>query len=347
MNELDQIRSEIFHPNEQLFLKMFQTEWEKQVSQLYYSQIQLHIGNRIRPRLVYWGYCAGTPIEVPEQMYTPIQIAVVIELIHKASILLDDYIDGDEIRRGKISFWAEYGEKKTSIFVLSMIGRAIQILNTLSESHNFELNDYFNLMKTLANTMENMSLGVLEELDLDESSQFDIQKIQGIIDKETSALLSNSLLFGYYASGRYTNETLSHIELIGRKCGFMFQTMNDLEPLCQAAKNTEYKGHLNTDFASKRKNIGIAYLYPQLGKREKAILLKAQEHMDDQTILKIISEHNIIEQILAQMESVYLNILELICTPTFPSISQAWQEGFSQLISRLYQLCLNRLQNSN
>lgn len=347
MNELDHIRSEMFHPNERLFLQMFQAEWEKQTNLLYYSQIQLHIGNRIRPRLVYWGYCAGIPTEAPEQMYIPIQIAVAIELVHKASILLDDYIDGDEIRRGKTSFWAEYGEKKTSIFVLSMIGRAIQILNTLSESHNFELNDYFNLMKTLADTMENMSLGALEELDLDESSQFDIQKIQSIIDKETSALLSNSLLFGYYASGQYTDETLSHIELIGRKCGFMFQTMNDLEPLCQAAKNAEYKGHLNTDFAAKRKNIGIAYLYPQLDKREKAILLKAQENMDNQTILRIIAEHDIIEQVLSQMESVYLNILELIRTHKYPNISQTWQEGFSQLISRLYQLCLDRLQNSN
>ena len=347
MNELDHIRSEMFHPNEQLFLQMFQTEWEQQVNQLYYSQIQLHIGNRIRPRLVYWGYCAGIPIEIPEQMRTPIQIAVVIELIHKASILLDDYIDGDKIRRGKVSFWAEYGEKKTAIFVLSMVGRAIQIINTLCENHNFKLSDYFNLMKTLANTMENMSLGVLEELDLDKTSQFDIQKIQGIIDKETSALLSNSLLFGYYASGQYTNETLSHIELIGRKCGFMFQTMNDLEPLCQANKNMEYKGHLNTDFAAKRKNIGIAYLYPQLNKREKAILLKAQEDMDDQTILRIIADHDIVKQILSQMELVYLSIMELISVTKYPNISPEWQKGFSQLISRLYQLCLNRLQNSD
>lgn len=123
--------------------------------------------------------------------------------------------------------------------------------------------------------------------------------------------------------------------------------MNDLELLCQAAKNIEYKGHLNTDFAAKRKNIGIAYLYPQLKKGEKAILLKAQKNMDNQTILRIISDYNVIDQILSQMELVYLSIMELISLPKYPNISKGWQDGFSWLISRLYQLCLNRLQNSS
>ena len=82
----------------------------------------------------------------------------------------------------------------------------------------------------------------------------------------------------------------------------MFQTMNDLEPLCQAGKNAEYKGRLNTDFLSKRKNIGIAYLYPQLTQSEKGILLKAQQTMDSNAILNLIQKHGIVNQFLHQME---------------------------------------------
>lgn len=346
MNELDRIKAEMFDSQEKVFLQMFQAEWQTQVEQLYYSQVQMYIGNRIRPRLVYWGYRAGISENATEHLYVPIKIAIVIELIHKASILLDDYIDDDEIRRGKPSFWAEFGEKRTMIFVLSVLGRAIRILNQLCSEKNIQDSDYLQLMNILSNTMEDMSVGVLEELDLDEFSQFDIQKIQDIIDKETSALLSNSLLFGYYASGHYTQETLSHIELIGRKCGYMFQTMNDLEPLCQAGKNAEYKGHLNTDFLSKRKNIGIAYLYPQLTQSEKGILLKAQQTMDSNVILNLIQKHGIVNQILDQMELVYSDIIELINAPQYLIISHTWKNGFTGLIRRLYQLCLERLKNS-
>lgn len=87
MNELDRIKAEMFDPQEKVFLQMFQAEWQTQVEQLYYSQVQMHIGNRIRPRLVYRGYRAGTSENVTEHLDVPIKIAIVIELIHKASIL--------------------------------------------------------------------------------------------------------------------------------------------------------------------------------------------------------------------------------------------------------------------
>lgn len=198
-------------------------------------------------------------------------------------------------------------------------------------------------MQTLANTMREMSLGVLKELELNETTQFDMNTIQDIIDKETSSLLSNSLLFGYYASGHHTTSALEHIESIGRKCGYMFQTMNDLEPLCQAEKNIEYKGKLNTDFASKRKNIAITYLYPQMDNIDKKRLLQAQENHDNKMILDLVKEYGIAKQILAQMNLLYENIISLINQMKDFDASEEWCIGFSGLISRLYYLCLERL----
>jgi len=343
MNELDRIKSEMFHKNERLFLDAFDIEWNSLVEKLYYSQAQLMIGNRIRPRLVYWGYTAGCYAQCKDEFYVPLKIAMAIELIHKSSILLDDYIDNDRVRRGKPTFFAEYGDKKTVIFVLNILGNAIQVINDLSSSNNITPTNYHNIMQILANTMREMSLGVIKELELDETSQFDMNTIQDIIDKETSSLLSNSLLFGYYASGHHTASSLEHIELIGRKCGYMFQTMNDLEPLCQAEKNIEYKGQLNTDFASKRKNIAITYLYPQMDSIDQNRLLQAQENHDNKVILDLVKEYGIAKQILAQMNLLYENIISLINQMKDFDASADWCIGFSGLISRLYYLCLERL----
>ena len=343
MNELDRIKTEMFHKNEKLFLEAFSAEWNSLIEKLYYNQVQLMIGNRIRPRLVYWGYTAGCYVQKKDQFLVPLKIAMAIELIHKSSILLDDYIDNDRVRRGQPTFFAEYGDKKTVIFVLNILGNAIQVINDLNVNDNITPTNYQHIMQTLANTMKDMSLGVLKELELNESSQFDINTIQDVIDKETSALLSNSLLFGYYASGHHSTISLDHIELIGRKCGYMFQTMNDLEPLCQAAKNIEYKGQLNTDFASKRKNIAITYLYPQLNTIDKCKLLEAQETHDNKMILYLVKKYDIAQQILEQMNLVHENIISLINEMKYFDASEDWCIGFSGLISRLYYLCLERL----
>lgn len=343
MNELDCIKTEMFDEKEKMFLDTFNIEWSTLIDKLYYNQIQLMIGNRIRPRLVYWGYAAGCHIQHKNQFFVPIKIAMVIELIHKSSILLDDYIDNDKIRRGQPTFFAEYGDKKTVIFVLNILGNAIQVINDLNGNDDITPENYHHIMQSLANTMKEMSLGVLQELELNETSQFDLCTIQDIIDKETSSLLSNSLLFGYYASGNHNAISLEHIELIGRKCGYMFQTMNDLEPLCQAAKNIEYKGQLNTDFASKRKNIAVTYLYPQLDSIDKKRLLRAQENHDDKTILNLVKEYKIAQQILNQMDLVHKNIILLINQMKDYNASDDWCTGFSGLISRLYYLCLERL----
>lgn len=343
MNELDRIKSEMFDEKEKVFLDAFNVEWNTLIDRLYYNQIQLMIGNRIRPRLVYWGYAAGCYVQHKDQFLVPLKIAMAIELIHKSSILLDDYIDNDKVRRGQPTFFAEYGDKKTVIFVLNILGNAIQVINELCTNNDIKPENYHHIMQSLANTMKEMSLGVLTELELNETNQFDLNTIQDIISKETSSLLSNSLLFGYYASGNHNTVSLEHIELIGRKCGYMFQTMNDLEPLCQATKNIEYKGRLNTDFASKRKNIAFTYLYPQLTIIDKKRLMQAQENHDDKIILDLIKEYEIAKQILNQMDMVHSNIISLIYQMIGYNASEEWCAGFSGLISRLYYLCLERL----
>lgn len=333
MNELDRIKSEMFDEKEKVFLDAFNVEWNTLVDRLYYNQIQLMIGNRIRPRLVYWGYAAGCYVQHKDQFLVPLKIAMAIELIHKSSILLDDYIDNDKVRRGQPTFFAEYGDKKTVIFVLNILGNAIQVINDLCANDDIKPENYHHIMQSLANTMKEMSLGVLKELELNETSQFDLNTIQDIIDKETSSLLSNSLLFGYYASGNHNAVSLEHIELIGRKCGYMFQ----------ATKNIEYKGQLNTDFASKRKNIAVTYLYPQLDNIDKRRLLQAQENHDDKVILTLVKEYEIAKQILNQMNLVHDNIISLIYQMKDYNASEYWCTGFSGLISRLYYLCLERL----
>ena len=58
-------------------------------------------GKRLRPLLVY--------LSAPPQAEPPVVAAVAVELVHMATLVLDDLIDGARIRRGWASAWSAHG----------------------------------------------------------------------------------------------------------------------------------------------------------------------------------------------------------------------------------------------
>ena len=107
---------------EEIFIEHYEKKWNEILSDSYYHTELLNYGHKFRPRLVYWGYCAGNPVtDLNENDYDTIaQAAVCIELVHKASILLDDYIDGDTARHGMDAFHVTHGPERTMIFSLNI-----------------------------------------------------------------------------------------------------------------------------------------------------------------------------------------------------------------------------------
>jgi geranylgeranyl pyrophosphate synthase len=57
-------------------------------------------GKRLRPLLVFLSAPAGPP---------PVAAGVAVELVHMATLVHDDLIDGAEFRRGRASAWSAYG----------------------------------------------------------------------------------------------------------------------------------------------------------------------------------------------------------------------------------------------
>jgi geranylgeranyl pyrophosphate synthase len=57
-------------------------------------------GKRLRPLLVYLSCATGPP---------PVPAGVAVELVHMATLMHDDVIDGARVRRGRASAWSTYG----------------------------------------------------------------------------------------------------------------------------------------------------------------------------------------------------------------------------------------------
>lgn len=246
---------EYFYQLNQKFMNIFNHNWNTLMQTFFFQQKQFSSGNRLRPRIVLLGYLSTkNELELMPNEYDFIsKLSMSIEIIHKSSIILDDLIDKDPARHGQTAFHIEHGAENTMMFAIQMLSISADNLNRLllevPKSHIIHKKG----MDLLIKTMYDMSLGELKELNLNDAERYDSEKIKEIISLETSPLIANSLLLGYYAGNGKDLNIEKVFDLIGHMCGYIFQVMNDLEPFCQQEKLMRHKGRINMDISQSKK----------------------------------------------------------------------------------------------
>ena len=233
---------------------------------------QLNIGNHTRPFLVYLGVTTNCNFDDLSILADTAQLAVSIEAIHKASVIIDDIIDGDTLRRGEKCMHYEFGEYETIFFAVCMLSLGIQRINNILSLKGIK-SLHTNIINLVCDTIYNMCHGAIREISASVQNQTNLQYIKDIINSETIKLIENSLYIGFLYSESQNDEAGTILRDMGKKCGYIFQVMNDLEAFCNPQHTLEYKGNINSDFLRSRKNIILPYLYNSCGKSDKKKLL--------------------------------------------------------------------------
>ena len=330
---------------ENKFIEHYKKKWDEALADSYYQTELLSYGHKFRPRLVYWGYCAGKPSSaLMDDDYDAIaQVAVGIELVHKASILLDDYIDGDTARHGIDAFHITYGPERTMIFSLNILSRSLRMINDIFMDY-IENPAYLKLsMKLVIQTLEDMTLGVLKELDL--SNEVALQKIDDvkeIMDLETASLITNSLLVGYLLSHKENVNQMNLFQEIGTDLGYIFQVLNDLEPFC-SNRNDDHKGSLNTDISRNRKNICVPLLYIYLTGKDKRNLQKCPKENKDLLLLNLFNKYKIKEKLFEEINNVCKRIHENIQKMSNEPQMEEWCKQFHLFVDSVIEVSKKRL----
>lgn len=335
-----------FANGEEIFIEHYEKKWIEISSDIYYQTELLSYGHKFRPRLVYWGYCAGkSAATLNANDYDAIaQVAVCIELVHKASILLDDYIDGDTARHGMDAFHITYGPERTMIFSLNILCRSLRIINNTFTNYIDDSTYSKVSMKLVIQTLEDMTLGVLRELDL--SNDLSMQKlddVKEIMHLETASLITNSLLIGYLLSQNKKMDNIKLFQEIGRDLGYIFQVLNDLEPFC-SKRNNDHKGSLNTDISRNRKNICVPLLYIYLTSKEKQKLENAPAEEKDTLLLNLFQKYHIQEKLFEEINNVCKRIHNNISLMTGNSQLQEWCAHFDAFIESVIAVSQKRLE---
>lgn len=207
-------------------------------------------GKRVRPLLMAIGGLFNKKFTSES-----VETAISIELIHKASVILDDFIDRDSIREGKPAFYVEFGEEKTFEYFERLIGLSRDIFDRVllrinKRGETLKARKLETLYSEIINEMANGCL-----MDLDEKPKTEKETVI-ISDLQSSILLRNSLLLGLVLSSTDVDEkAYTTVSTIGLYLGKIFQSFNDVEIFINPEKQMQTKGNVYTDLVKGRKNI--------------------------------------------------------------------------------------------
>lgn len=179
-------------------------------------------GKRIRPLILLLSAESIKPKETglinADEDDNAFMAASAIELLHTESVIHDDIIDDENIRRGKPSFHVKYGYNNsilTADFVLGII------LNIGSKMHDSRVSG------ELSKAAIKMSEGEIMEIKLGKDSRIKEDDYIKVLEHKTASLFEASAKIGAILSGGLEDE-IHAMAAFGSMLGIAYQIHDDL-----------------------------------------------------------------------------------------------------------------------
>ncbi len=229
-------------------------------------------GKRLRPLLSI--LLAKTCGRVTEATF---RAAIILELLHTASLVHDDVLDQSNVRRGKPTVNSKWDNRTAILFGDYVYGRCLNLIETKED---------FELLGIYSKIAMELPMGEFLQKDVSESQDCSKETYFEIIDRKTASLFGASAFVGAKtAEGEkdYSKEA----EKFGRLLGRAFQIKDDILDL--DINSNSGKGYGN-DIKEKKITLPIIFLLESLSEEEKKQLLEfiARDEKTDKQIRKLI-----------------------------------------------------------
>lgn len=181
-----------------------------------------------------------------------LDLGTIAELIHAASLLHDDVIDGADLRRGKPTIGKLYGNKTAILAGDYLLACGIDHLNSLNNPL---------LMSAYTSVIRDLSVGELIQMQWEKNPKITMKEYDQIIYGKTASLFGAVGLTAGVLSGVSESKNKS-LHKFGVNMGMLFQIKDDYIDYFQSSENsgkTQMKDFIN----------GL-YTYPLIVLKEKA-----------------------------------------------------------------------------
>ncbi|MEU6095229.1 polyprenyl synthetase family protein [Streptomyces sp. NPDC047079] len=173
-------------------------------------------GKGVRQALALLGAeLAGAPAD------TGVPAAVAVELVHAFSLVHDDIMDGDALRRGRPALWKAYGTGPAVLAGDALFALGVETLSTVPSA-----------VRRLTGALGDLVHGQADDLLFARRpwtgpEAVTIQEYEAMAERKTGALLGCALALGAHLGGA-SDGTAAALDRVGRHLGVAFQIVDDL-----------------------------------------------------------------------------------------------------------------------
>ena len=205
-----------------------------------------------------------------------------IELLHLASLVHDDIIDGTDIRRGKKTAHKEWGTQVAVLIGDYVLSQAMQCVID-EESRDIPI--------VLSKAADKLIAGEILELDHSGDMRLSFETYDEIIDGKTAALIAAAAHMGAILAG-YGKEDIERCAQMGSHFGIAFQIIDDLLDYGFGSKNLDKAKF--TDLSNGVTTLPLLYYFKDCSE---------QEHSDMEDLIQRADQQGIPEQIIDRLNA--------------------------------------------
>lgn len=258
-----------------IFQDFFQESMRSKVSliDLIARYIIRQKGKKIRPLLVFLS--AKISGGVSERTYRG---AVLVELLHTATLIHDDVVDNADKRR---NFWSINKVFKNKVSVLMgdyLLSRGLMLA--------VDNNDY-DFLKVITNAVKRMSEGELLQIQKTRKLDINEETYYQIISDKTASLIETCCIIGA-KSATENKEYINAFQSFGHNLGMSFQIRDDI---------LDYEGHsfllgkpTGGDIKEKKITLPLIYSLNKVSKENSDYIKKQLKNKNDKSTIKEIIE---------------------------------------------------------
>lgn len=181
------------------------------------TEISSHLiyagGKRIRPLITLLAFKVFGGKKVGDI----VDIATAIELIHTATLLHDDIIDGAEVRRGKESAYKKFGLKATLVTGDFLFIKAFEFAGKFDDT----------VVQWTADACTRLTEGEMLQGFFNRNRDVTLEDYLEIVKRKTASLFQTGARVGAYLAGA-TSSMVEKMDQYGLNLGIAFQMIDDV-----------------------------------------------------------------------------------------------------------------------
>lgn len=244
MSSINQIR-ELVNTEMQLVTKTIADQFGSDVSLI--KEMSQYIvgggGKRLRPMLV---LLSANAFQYSGEHH--ITIAAIVELIHTATLLHDDVVDGSTLRRGKKTANQVWGNPASVLVGDFLYSRTFQMMVKINS---------IEVLQILANASNTIAEGEVMQLVNCHNSSANENNYMETILRKTATLFQAAAELGAVVSGQ-SSETCHKMAMFGLHLGMAFQLVDDA--LDYGAVETDIGKNIGDDLAEGKATLPLIHI---------------------------------------------------------------------------------------